>query len=217
MSSSSRTAVFQTVYASSSFAEDTRFDVIYFMSVLLYNQDGLEFMKTQRFDHIISDPDYDHQTPIDTYRKYCTGNIVVFCDPRRRPISSMNPSECLAWHKSQSTKWPSKRFNTFFEEILVYKGDSLVFNKLHWTSMSGIFTDTFITKPDHPYTKPESLMEKLILAYTNPGETVFDPFSGSGTTAVACQRHGRNFIGCEINPEYFNLAQKRLGLSMIGN
>jgi site-specific DNA-methyltransferase (adenine-specific) len=45
---------------------------------------------------------------------------------------------------------------------------------------------------------------------TQPGETIFDPFMGSGTTGVACMQLGRNFIGCEIDPGYFAIAQKRI-------
>lgn len=45
---------------------------------------------------------------------------------------------------------------------------------------------------------------------TNPGDTVLDPFMGSGTTGVACVQTGRNFIGCEIDPTYFAIAEKRI-------
>ena len=177
---------------------------------MIYNEDGLERLKVIKATHILTDPDYRNQPSIDLYRQYCSGNIVIFCDPRERPKSSKDPNECLIWSKSQSTKWPSKRFNTFFEEILVFKDKKQTFNKIHWTSLSGIFTDTFVTKPDHPYTKPVSLMEKLVLAYTNPGDTIFDPFCGSGTTAIAAMLHGRKFIGCEIDKEYYELCVKRI-------
>ena len=63
---------------------------------------------------------------------------------------------------------------------------------------------------DHPTQKPLSIMLWLIENYTNPGQTIFDPFMGSGTTGVACVQTGRNFIGCEIDPTYFAIAQKRI-------
>ena len=49
--------------------------------------------------------------------------------------------------------------------------------------------------------KPEKLMERLIKASSNPGDLVFDPFSGSGTVPVVCQKLNRRFVACEINPE----------------
>jgi DNA modification methylase len=48
------------------------------------------------------------------------------------------------------------------------------------------------------------------LKVTHDGDTVLDPFMGSGTTGVACVRLGRNFIGMEINPQYFAIAQRRI-------
>lgn len=58
--------------------------------------------------------------------------------------------------------------------------------------------------------KPEKLIERLVKASTNSGDLVFDPFTGSGTVPVVCQRLQRKFIGCELNPEYAAIAQNRL-------
>ncbi|MBP5301012.1 MAG: hypothetical protein J6Y80_06365 [Victivallales bacterium] len=63
---------------------------------------------------------------------------------------------------------------------------------------------------DHPTQKPEKLVAKLILASSRPGDFVFDPFLGSGTTAVVAKKLGRNFCGIEINEEYCCWAQARL-------
>lgn len=62
----------------------------------------------------------------------------------------------------------------------------------------------------HPTQKPAPLVEKLIKAYSNPGDTVLDLFMGSGTTAVAAMREGRHFIGFEQEQEYFDIACKRI-------
>lgn len=62
----------------------------------------------------------------------------------------------------------------------------------------------------HPTQKPSALFEYLIRTYTNEGETVLDNCMGSGTTAVACVRTGRNFIGFELESEYVEIANKRL-------
>src|SRR5262245_17089023 len=62
----------------------------------------------------------------------------------------------------------------------------------------------------HPCPKPLEWMRWLVRLATRPGDTVLDPFMGSGTTGVACVREGRDFIGCEINPDYFAIAQQRI-------
>lgn len=62
----------------------------------------------------------------------------------------------------------------------------------------------------HPCPKPLGLMSKLVETMVEFGETVLDPFMGSGTTGVACARLGRKFIGIEIEPKYFDIACKRI-------
>ena len=62
----------------------------------------------------------------------------------------------------------------------------------------------------HPTQKPVALLEYLIKTYTNEGETVLDFTMGSGSTGVACVNTGRDFIGIELDPTYFNIAKKRI-------
>ena len=62
----------------------------------------------------------------------------------------------------------------------------------------------------HPTQKPVALMEYLIKTYTNEGETVLDNVMGSGTTGVACKNLNRNFIGIELDENYFEIAKKRI-------
>ena len=72
---------------------------------------------------------------------------------------------------------------------------------------------TLTTKPfkgAHFAVMPESLAEPCILSGSEEGDTVLDPFSGSGTVGVVALRHGRNYIGCELNPEYAELSQARI-------
>ena len=66
---------------------------------------------------------------------------------------------------------------------------------------------------EHPTQKPEKLLAKIILASTNESDMVFDPFLGSGTTAVAAKKLGRDFVGVEIDEYYCCLAEKRLALT----
>jgi site-specific DNA-methyltransferase (cytosine-N4-specific) len=62
----------------------------------------------------------------------------------------------------------------------------------------------------HFATYPPALIEPCILAGSRPGDTVLDPFNGSGTTGAVALKHHRNYIGCELNPEYIELTNKRL-------
>ena len=62
----------------------------------------------------------------------------------------------------------------------------------------------------HPTEKPVALLEYLIRTYTDKGETVLDNCMGSGSTAVACIRSGRHYIGYEQEEEYYNIAKGRI-------
>jgi site-specific DNA-methyltransferase (adenine-specific) len=61
----------------------------------------------------------------------------------------------------------------------------------------------------HPTQKPLQLLERIVLASTEPGQLILDPFSGSGTTGVAAARHGRRYVGMEMNEEYLDLSIRR--------
>jgi site-specific DNA-methyltransferase (adenine-specific) len=73
-----------------------------------------------------------------------------------------------------------------------------------------IVTGSNSERTEHTTQKPLSLMLELVSLFTDPGETVLDPFAGSGTTGVACIRLGRRFIGIEKNEKYAEIAAKRL-------
>ena len=78
-----------------------------------------------------------------------------------------------------------------------------------WTDISVPFW-SMPENTDHPTQKPEKLIAKLILASSQEGDVVFDPFLGSGTTSVVAKKLGRRFFGVEIDEAYCCLAEKRL-------
>jgi DNA modification methylase len=65
-------------------------------------------------------------------------------------------------------------------------------------------------KGAHFAVMPEGLVEPCVLSSTKPGDTVLDPFMGSATVGVVALRHNRSFLGCELNPDYVAIAQKRI-------
>lgn len=72
------------------------------------------------------------------------------------------------------------------------------------------FKRDILTSNLHPTQKPVELMEYLIKTYSNEGDTILDFTMGSGTTGVACKNLNRNFIGIELDEEYFNIAKDRI-------
>jgi DNA modification methylase len=69
----------------------------------------------------------------------------------------------------------------------------------------------------HPAQYPIKLMRKIIECATIKGDVVFDPFMGSGTTAVAAKQCDRVYIGFELKQEYLDIANRRLGQSVLSN
>jgi site-specific DNA-methyltransferase (adenine-specific) len=80
----------------------------------------------------------------------------------------------------------------------------------------GLRRNWWVLNPDssydigHPARMPPSMAVGHIVTWTDPGETVLDPFMGSGTTGVACAKLGRKFVGIEINEGYFDIACRRI-------
>ena len=94
---------------------------------------------------------------------------------------------------------------------------SLADGELAWTSFDKalrIFTYSrgaaLQDGKQHPTQKPEALMRWCLNERGEEGQIVFDPFMGSGTTAVACERLGRKWFGCELEPKYVTIANKRI-------
>lgn len=125
-----------------------------------------------------------------------------------------------AWGSFQSPSCPS--YPCPFEHVLIFAKEDI---HLQHKGESDLTKDEFIAwaysiwkfapetkakKIGHPAPFPEELPYRLIKMNTYIGDTVFDPFMGSGTTGVACKKSGRNFIGCEIDSEYYSIAQKRI-------
>lgn len=114
---------------------------------------------------------------------------------RRRVIAPYKEDgEPKDWEETQEGNFRNTRPSNFWDDITIP----------FWSMPENT---------DHPTQKPEKLLAKLILASSNPGDVVLDPFLGSGTTSVVAKKLGRNFIGIEWNPTYCAWASKRLELA----
>ncbi len=120
--------------------------------------------------------------------KYNPQGLIV-CGKTRPPKNNSVPSQ------STIGKRPS-RANSYKQEFTNYPDDLIEF--------------PFENNPVHSTQKPIALMEYLIKTYTNEGDVVLDNCIGSGTTAVACKRLNRHYIGYEISKEYVKIAKTRV-------
>ena len=156
----------------------------------------------------------DLSTLADEMVRVCTGSIYAFCGTEQ--ISSLVAhfrrhgltTRVGAWEKTNPSPMNGSRLWVSGLEFCVFaRKPNAVFNehckKALWQSPSG-------RSKIHPTEKPVPLMERLILASSNPGDTVADICMGSGTTGVACIRTGRKFIGIELDEHYFSVASERI-------
>lgn len=113
-------------------------------------------------------------------------------------------------HSTETILWAAKneksrhRFN--YADMKRINGDKQM--KDVWTFTSPKPEEKVLGK--HPTQKPVALLERIILAATNPGDIVLDPFMGSGTTARACTMQDRKFVGIELDLRWVDLARTRI-------
>lgn len=139
----------------------------------------------------------------------------------------------VSWFKPNASPNLSCRYFTASHETLIWarkdKKGKHIFN--YKEMKNGLFAGDFIKKSNkqmrsvwaintprngekkhgkHPTQKPLALLDRIVIASTNAGDLILDPFMGSGTTGVAAIRHGRQFIGIELEKEFANIATKRI-------
>lgn len=127
-------------------------------------------------------------------------------------IWDKGPANGAAWGNYPT----SPRIRAQHEMVYVY-GDKAMreSNGLSWAEWSALTTSIWrisanVNLAEHPAQMPVLLAEKLVRLYSPLGGTVADPFLGSGTTAVAAIKHGRQFVGSEIDPLHFDNACRRI-------
>ena len=113
----------------------------------------------------------------------------------------------LVWNKNNTTpnRWYMKNCEYV---IFARKGFAKSINNPSSQTVHNF--DNIIGNKQHPTEKPVDLMKFYVGNSSNIGDTVLDPFMGSGSTGVACKELGRNFIGVELDEQYFDIAESRI-------
>lgn len=157
---------------------------------------------------------------VQTAAPICNGWFIAFCTPEGvwRWAETINASpmkykRACVWVKPDSTpqlngQGPAQGAENF---ICAWAGEG--YSKWNAGGKRGVYTHC-VNGPErhgaHPTEKPRRLMAEIIKDFTNEGQTILDPFLGSGTTGVAAVQMGRNFIGIEKEEKYFQIACKRI-------
>lgn len=189
--------------------------------------DCLDYMASlpkESVDLVIADPPYGDfpliNQAIREARRVCRGASIFFMYAEDLVSLDQHPDQVLFWVKPVSTKNTSKRYSRFVEVIALYDLEHGPYNKAHWSCHTGIFTDCLISGEGHPYRKPRSLIEKLVVIHSNPGDVILDPFAGSGTVGSVARSLGRECISVDIEPlvyEYTKPNGTRYRVTVNGN
>jgi DNA modification methylase len=122
--------------------------------------------------------------------------------------------EMLVWKKSNPMPRNRDRLYVTSIEIAIWavKGKGWAYNRQKETYENAIFEYPIVNhkKRVHPTQKPIELIEDIIKIHSNEGDVVLDCFMGSGTTAVACEKNNRRWLGFEVEDEYIEKANKRI-------
>ena len=192
----------------------------------LYLGDCIEILPTlPKVDAVITDPPYglgiEYASFVDTPE-----NVKALADkwlPLARAIAPCvaftpgigadrfypNPDHICAWIMTAGGYRASWGFG-MWQPILCYGKDPYLAKGL------GARPDTIITngtdkiKENHPCPKPDFVWQRIVNRFSLEGQTVVDPFMGSGTGGAVCHKIGRKFIGIEIEPKYFDIACERI-------
>lgn len=119
----------------------------------------------------------------------------------------------LTWHKTNAIPAFNNKYLPDTEFILFVRGRGVKLNKgIYEMRRSYYLSSNNITDKKryyHPTVKPLDLITKFVINSTAEGDTIFDPFMGTGTTGVVAHKLVRNFIGCEIDTNFFTTAKRR--------
>lgn len=139
------------------------------------------------------------------YKKQCTYN---------RQMIKRTPEEFKSCYRKNNSESKNGEQRGFTKNPLIRQSEERQWYKPPVTTLNFKLDDKR-NGTQHPTQKPIKLIEYLVKTYTNENETILDNTMGSGTTGVACKNLNRNFIGIELDENYFNIAQKRINETQV--
>lgn len=145
-------------------------------------------------------------------------NIYIFCSKDQLPqllmfaVNNGLKYDILTWHKTNPVPTCNNKYLSDTEYIVFMRKGANLYGTYE-TKRKYFITQTNTTDKKlwgHPTIKPLNIIETLILNSSLENDIILDPFMGSGTTAIACIRNNRHFIGFEINDVYYKTSLKRI-------
>jgi len=162
---------------------------------------------------------FDYEKILNEFLRIGNDNIYIWCNKAQIPIyfeffCKRNFSfEIIKWVKTNATPLFSNKYLSDTEYCLYFRKNSYC-QPNSYEDASTLFLNPINQKDkqdwNHPTIKPLPIICKLIRNSSKENDLIFDGFSGSGTTAIACIKNNRRFIGCELDNKYFDLACKRI-------
>lgn len=187
------------------------------VSVDLRLGDCLDILPTLTgIDAVVTDPPYgldfrgaewDSSIPLWIAEARRIAPVVVFTTAPTTLWDYPRPDWVSCWYRTAAQSRNIMGGFNHWTPIVVYGKPKFVVDTFYSNGMVTAHANKGI---EHPSPKDVGLMRWMVINCTNPGDTVLDPFMGSGTTGVACVQTGRNFIGIEKEPEYYAIGEKRI-------
>jgi len=200
---------------------DKQFDLV--LCDLPYGMDYQSSWRTDKYDKIAGDVSLEWLVPFlrESYRVLKdNSHIYLFCNDYaisdfRRALEQTGfvPKRALVWVKNNHTSGDLEGDYANKTEFVVWghKGR----RELNGSRDTNVISEKRVETLHHPTQKPISLMQYFILKSTNEGDTILDPFAGSGTTLIAAKQLKRNYVGIEISPKYVEICKSRLSQEML--
>jgi len=198
--------------------------------IVIYHGDCRDILPTlEPVDLVLTDPPYNAKDigrrktavfsmPEDEYRSFCAEWFSLVCDIERKVFTPgilniwnyPRANWMLCWHKPGAVAYNALGNLNVWEPVLVYgKPVGRLPHDVYEVTPRNFDTG------DHPCPKPLALYRWLTKGFSSPGETILDPFMGSGTTLRAAKDLGRRAIGIEIEEKYCEIAVKRLAQEVL--
>jgi DNA-binding transcriptional regulator YiaG len=198
---------------------------------IIINDDCLVFTDTiDDIDLLITDPpyftegDYTHHVSQFLARVKKTGQAYVFCSSNPEEVQAylkmytfkMQLEQILVWnYNNTGQRQPNKRYTSNYQLCLYYRGQDAP-DIIKPSDGKNQYACQTVNAPDgrlgdryHEWQKPYELIERFILNSSKPGDFVFDPFAGTGTTLIAAAKNGRRAMGCELEEQAVDVCVKR--------